>query len=541
MRFRWIPESAGAVFSFFALIFLLPCQYVAAQTWVGESIVVRTIDGKPVTVGLATLGKDSTPVKHVIIYPRFSGHSQLRGIPGGNALEIVDTSIWMRAAPMLQKRGVIVAFADSPDDMQKPKVGSRDVGTMQGDMRKVAEMLKKKYPVSQLHMGFFEARFQTAITASGLSEIEKIVAVSSQINERTSDWGQIKQPVMMVQVPTSTCASAPYLEVQALAKQFQFALVKAGYSRQEGGGNCFGHHTLVGLESEFANAVADWLGGAPAPVSIGVPNAPIAWREEVFFYEVSALFGSNKIESTLLMPQENIFGKGPYPVIVFSHGDGDAFSPSFAAKARVRDMDVARTFLNLGLAVIFPARRGVGMSEGTYPRGFSQHDGDPTYKARVMAEDVWPVMDYIKTRTELDSSRIVLSGQSAGGYLSMYLASQNPKGVLGAIDFSGGRTDMRATSGPGFINPMMVNGFEEFGKTARIPTLWIFAENDSRYTAETIRASHSAFVKGGGSAELLLYPPIDGDGHFIYHRPALWRTKVKEFLTRIGIFEISKP
>ena len=116
----------------------------------------------------------------------------------------------------------------------------------------------------------------------------------------------------------------------------------------------------------------------------------------------------------------------------------------------------------------------------------------------------------------------------------MYLASQNPAGVIGAIDFSGGRNDITSDSGPSHLNPMMVRGFAEFGKTTRVPTFWVFAENDSRYTANTIRASHEAFLAAGGKARLLLSPPIDGDGHHIYHKPAIWRAAVKAYLQEIG-------
>jgi pimeloyl-ACP methyl ester carboxylesterase len=122
----------------------------------------------------------------------------------------------------------------------------------------------------------------------------------------------------------------------------------------------------------------------------------------------------------------------------------------------------------------------------------------------------------------------------------MYIASQSPTGLIGAIDFSGGRTNMTSVNGPSHLNQMMVDGFFEFGKTTRIPTLWVFAENDSRYTANTIRASHEAFQAAGGKARLLLNPPIEGDGHHIHHKPVLWRAALKEYLTEIGVVTHAK-
>jgi hypothetical protein len=80
---------------------------------------------------------------------------------------------------------------------------------------------------------------------------------------------------------------------------------------------------------------------------------------------------------------------------------------------------------------------------------------------------------------------------------------------------------------------MMVNGFAEFGKTTKLPTLWVFAENDSRYTANTIRASYKAFTDAGGKATLLLNPPIDIDGHLIHSRPDLWRKALRDYLSAL--------
>ena len=113
------------------------------------------------------------------------------------------------------------------------------------------------------------------------------------------------------------------------------------------------------------------------------------------------------------------------------------------------------------------------------------------------------------------------------------LASMNVQGVVGAVDFSGGRTDKNGNGEAGFLNAMMVRGFAEFGQTTRVPTLWVFAENDSRYTANTIRASYQAYVEAGGQATLSLSPPIEGDGHFVHQKPDLWRPALRTYLSTL--------
>jgi dienelactone hydrolase len=308
--------------------------------------------------------------------------------------------------------------------------------------------------------------------------------------------------------------------------------VEAGYEKAAAKFDCDrgSQHVLTKLETEFAETALRWFGSMDVPKNIGHPNPPIAWREQIVTYPAPGVIGVNQLEMTLLLPD----GAGPFPVVVFNHGDVDMDAAVIRHRQRIRELIVAGEFLQHGIAVAVPARRGVGMSEGNYPGGFARHDGDPTYKARVHAQDILPALDYLKSRPEIDGQRIILAGQSAGGYSVMYIASTHPPGVIGVVDFSGGRTDAGGGEGAGALNRMMVSGFEQLGRTTRIPTLWVFAENDSRYSAETIRASHAAFVAAGGKARLSLSPPTTGDGHYIYHQPQLWSEALKEFLSEIG-------
>lgn len=79
----------------------------------------------------------------------------------------------------------------------------------------------------------------------------------------------------------------------------------------------------------------------------------------------------------------------------------------------------------------------------------------------------------------------------------------------------------------------MVRGFGEFGASTRIPMLWVFSENDSRYSVNTIRASYQAFTAAGGNATLLLNPPLNIDGHLIHTRPELWRAALRDYLAKL--------
>ena len=228
-------------------------------------------------------------------------------------------------------------------------------------------------------------------------------------------------------------------------------------------------------------------------------------------------------------------------MVVFNHGDVPRESPLIRNQLRVRDMVVAREFLRAGTAVLMPARKGIGLSEGNYPKGFPAFDTDAAFRARTHAEDILPALTWIKSEPLLDATRIIVAGQSTGGDAAMYIASKSPPGVIGAINFSGGRTNHTEQMQLPALNELMVTAFGEYGKTIKVPSLWVFAENDSRFTPQTVRTSFAAFQQAGAKAKLLLVPPLDGDGHNVYHKPDVWRAAVREFLGEIGIVRLTLP
>jgi len=508
-----------------------------AQDWTVQTLFTRVSpSGQNVTLAIAlppaAIG-GIQPVMHVLVYPQPGGIPQLKVANGAAALAL--NGPWMRGAAELQARGIALMYVDPPSDAERRNLNGRPRREVQQDLAAALKQAQQSFPGAQIHLASFSLVAPLLDIAADLDGFARIVVASSALrNSRTSDWRTLRKPVLMLHAPSAQCDGAPFLEAQTVAQRNRFTFVQVGYEQQDDKEDCgrASQHALAGREAVLAKSVADWLAGQePAPI-IGYANPSIAWREEVISYQVPGTFRTVQLEATLFLPEIRRFGAGPYPVTVFNHGDIE-INPY---KSRVRDMVVAREFLQSGIAVLMPARRGVGMSEGTYPKSFSHEDGDATYKARVQSEDVLPALAWLKTRPELDTNRIILSGQSAGGYLTMYIASQNPAGLIGAIDFSGGRNDLTKTnSSHGYLNRMMVSGFTEFGRTTRVPTFWVFAENDSRYTSNTIRACHEGFQLAGGKARLLLQPPIEGDGHYIYHKPELWRAVLREYLSEIGV------
>ena len=86
----------------------------------------------------------------------------------------------------------------------------------------------------------------------------------------------------------------------------------------------------------------------------------------------------------------------------------------------------------------------------------------------------------------------------------------------------------------------MVKAYSEFGATARVPTLFVFARNDSRYTVATIEASVAAYRTAGARAVLALKNAHGADGHQIHVDGMAWAFDAQEFLRANGFADVGK-
>lgn len=122
-------------------------------------------------------------------------------------------------------------------------------------------------------------------------------------------------------------------------------------------------------------------------------------------------FDGKMISGFLYMPPAGKF-TGPRPVIINIHGGPEGQSrPGFLGRNNY--------FLNeQGVAIIYPNVRG---STG-YGKTFLQLDNgflrEDTYK------DIGALLDWIKTRPTLDSSRVMVTGGSYGGHMTFAVATR---------------------------------------------------------------------------------------------------------------------
>ncbi len=134
-------------------------------------------------------------------------------------------------------------------------------------------------------------------------------------------------------------------------------------------------------------------------------------------------FDDRMISGFLFRPPARFAGKRP--VIINIHGgpEGQA-RPTFIGRYNY--------FLNeLGVAIIFPNVRG---SSG-YGKSFLQLDNG--FLREHSYWDIGALLDWIKTRPDLDSDRIMVTGGSYGGFMTLAVATNYPDRIRCALDVVG--------------------------------------------------------------------------------------------------------
>lgn len=140
---------------------------------------------------------------------------------------------------------------------------------------------------------------------------------------------------------------------------------------------------------------------------------------------------------------------------------------------------------------------------------------------------------FARRQPQVDATRIVAIGQSYGGAISIALAARNPPGLVAAINFAGGGGgDPQTRPGEPCEPFRLAQMFGDYGRSAKVPTLWIYTENDRYFAPRHARNWHDAFRAQGGAGELLLLPAFGEDGHQLFARGRqVWQSHVQPFLT----------
>ena len=134
-------------------------------------------------------------------------------------------------------------------------------------------------------------------------------------------------------------------------------------------------------------------------------------------------FDNTPISGFLYRPSTKFTGKRP--VVINIHGGPESqFRPSFLGRNNY--------YLNeMGVALLFPNVRG---SSG-YGKTFLKLDNGALRENSV--KDIGALLDWIKTQPDLDADRVLVTGGSYGGYMSLAVATNYSDRIRAAIDIVG--------------------------------------------------------------------------------------------------------
>ena len=239
--------------------------------------------------------------------------------------------------------------------------------------------------------------------------------------------------------------------------------------------------------------------------------------------------GPRGLEALLIRPS----AAGRYPLALITHGtSSDAEKrQEWTPYAFYRQ---AIEFARRGFAALVVMRRGFGDSGGGYAeRGGCCTPATYLRTAKTGTDDLHAAIAAMQGRADVTTQGMIAIGISSGGFATLALTSDPPPGLAAAINFAGGLH--RASLPPGVRNvddeDALVSAFKELGGNSRIPTLWIYSQNDKFFAPDLAHRLLAAFTTSGGRARLVDAPAFGSDGHllFLYGLP-IWTRMVDGFL-----------
>jgi len=232
-------------------------------------------------------------------------------------------------------------------------------------------------------------------------------------------------------------------------------------------------------------------------------------------------------------------GPGPFPLAIINHG-----SEEDEWKRATTDMPsfpgVTAWFLSRGYAVVLPLRPGHGATGGAYLEEQGRcTDANFLKSGYATADSISATIDYMVRQPFIRPTGVIVVGNSAGAWGGLALASRNPPHVSAVIGFAPGRGGHRYNRAGVNCSPdRLVSAAAIYGKTARIPTLSLYAGNDTYFPPDLSRRMAEAYRSAGGTLEYNLLSPVGNEGHglILADGAATWAPYLEKFLA-----SISKP
>lgn len=227
-------------------------------------------------------------------------------------------------------------------------------------------------------------------------------------------------------------------------------------------------------------------------------------------------------------------GKAPY--LVLNHGR-PASEADFVKMKRQRFSENSTYFVTLGFVVFVPTRVGYGESGGLdveYSGRCDSRNFAPAYAAA--ADQTVAVLKAAMSLPYVDLSRGIVVGQSIGGMTSIALATRDMPGLVGAVNFAGGGGGNPSERPEHPCSAYRLSAlYRDYGAASKVPTLWLYSENDRYWGSELPKKWFKGFVDAGGTARFIQLPPYKDNGHGIFTgNPGSWKPAFETFLSDLG-------
>jgi dienelactone hydrolase len=298
---------------------------------------------------------------------------------------------------------------------------------------------------------------------------------------------------------------------------------------------------LTTWDSWRTQAFLQRIPGPPAAIiaTAALPFRPI-WHEiRIPEHSLVGAASGRTIELAATLYRSRLPGR--QPLVILNHGSAAVATPAATpadAVARTWHFEAeARFFLAHGFNVVVPMRKGRGRSGGPF-----LEPGNPIIPTAIQVasavEDEDTVVNAMRAEPWVDPARIIVAGWSRGGGLSVVYTARHPDKVAGVINFSGGWWG-EYYSGPGAVARESRQLLAAAGKTARVPELWLYADNDMYFSTAYARKVFDAFRSNGGTGNFLAFGKVSGvpsstagDGHALFEHVSMWNAVVAAYLRR---------
>jgi dienelactone hydrolase len=230
-------------------------------------------------------------------------------------------------------------------------------------------------------------------------------------------------------------------------------------------------------------------------------------------------------------------GKGRRPFLVLHHGRGA--DPSERSALGLANYPAnSRYFASRGFVVLIPTRVGYGVTGG--PDLENTGDCGSKHYADGVAAAVSETRQLLAYATKLpyvDGAHGIVVGESFGGLVAVAMASTDTPGLVATVSIAGGDGgDLRRRVDNPCRPDLLGEAFESYGRSNRLPTLWMYSANDRVWGPVFPRRWHASFIRGGGRGSFAALPADKNNGHFIFNRnPQAWHPAFESFMAGLPL------